>query len=231
MRHYSHLDLEALRDWKLEACADGPALSASASEHWVELMRHTNDTALSRKGDTHTWAIPPLPASASASEGSGGVWRRFRVRQTGPNSSSHYYLALSGFEVYGRLYFLNVSVCVCVCLLWLLCSSLSLAFISQFCWVVMCVVLCRRSAGQRPLPLPLPLSHTPNPPPLPHCPPAPPPSPPLCPLSRTSNRRLPQPPTAKCRAAESRGERGRRANLSQALRLPLSTLVIANNRL
>eukprot|EP00495_Collosphaeridae_sp_1-RS-2012_P000897 TRINITY_DN10944_c0_g1_i1.p1 TRINITY_DN10944_c0_g1~~TRINITY_DN10944_c0_g1_i1.p1 ORF type:complete len:66 (+),score=15.32 TRINITY_DN10944_c0_g1_i1:488-685(+) len=31
-------------------------------------------------------------------------FRCFRIRQTGPNSNDHQYLALSGFELYGHMF-------------------------------------------------------------------------------------------------------------------------------
>lgn len=87
LRHYSSWDTEALRYWVLEASNDGM--------NWVGLREHLDDRSLSKKGQTASWAINP-PANS-------GSFSQFRVRQTGPNSNNHYYLALSGFELFGTL--------------------------------------------------------------------------------------------------------------------------------
>ena len=86
LRHYSSWDTEALRNWVLEGSNDGVS--------WVTLREHKGDAALNKKGATHTWTLP-------TPKGEG--YQLFRVRQTGRNSNNHYYLALSGFELYGDL--------------------------------------------------------------------------------------------------------------------------------
>jgi hypothetical protein len=86
MRHYSSWDLEALRNWRFEGSNDG--------RNWVILRTHIEDKGLDFKGATHTWPI----------ENQRGAYSMFRVYQTGNNSNNHLYLALSGFEVYGKLY-------------------------------------------------------------------------------------------------------------------------------
>ena len=83
LRHYSTYDTEAARNWRLEGYrTDGKT--------WDVLREHRGDRALAGRGATHTWT---LRCSRSYS--------RFRVWQTGPNSNGHWFLALSGFEVYG----------------------------------------------------------------------------------------------------------------------------------
>lgn len=85
LRHYSSWDTEALRNWVLEASNDG--------ETWITLRNHTNDTALFGRGDTASWPLEALDTPIG--------FRKFRVRQTGPNANAHLFLALSGFEIYG----------------------------------------------------------------------------------------------------------------------------------
>lgn len=86
LRHYDSWDTEALRQWKLEGSIDG--------KKWKTLMSHKKDASLDHKGATHTWAIKGVTKS----------YNMFRVTQTGKNSNNHWYLCLSGFEIYGTLY-------------------------------------------------------------------------------------------------------------------------------
>lgn len=86
LRHYLSWDTEALRSWVLEGSND--------RDLWITLSTHINDPSLQNKGDTATWAIP-LPENNE-------FFRFFRIRQTNRNSNNHYYLALSGFEIYGN---------------------------------------------------------------------------------------------------------------------------------
>lgn len=85
LRHYSSWDTECLRDWKLQASNDG--------KKWTKLLSHKKDCSLNKRGDSHTWAIPRTKKP----------YRLFRILQTGKNSNGHWYLALSGFEIYGTL--------------------------------------------------------------------------------------------------------------------------------
>ncbi|KMS93883.1 hypothetical protein BVRB_026960, partial [Beta vulgaris subsp. vulgaris] len=85
LRHYSSWDTEALRFWNLEGSNDG--------HNWVTLRSHSNDRSLNTRGATHTWDIPNITESYS----------HFRIYMTGLNSNEHWYLALSGFEIYGIL--------------------------------------------------------------------------------------------------------------------------------
>ena len=90
LRHYSSWDTEALRNWELRGSNDGI--------RWTTLRRHEDDTSLQKKGQRETWEVTgTLPTPK------GEGYQLFRVRQTGRNSNNHYYLALSGFELYGDL--------------------------------------------------------------------------------------------------------------------------------
>lgn len=90
VRHYSTWDSEALRSWRFEGSTDG--------ERWTVLREHVNDETLNGKGATATWKISNAPTKPC---------RMFRIVQTGENSNKHHYLALSGFELYGRLFQLD----------------------------------------------------------------------------------------------------------------------------
>ena len=57
LRHYSTWDLEALRNWRLEASNDGKT--------WTVLRVHTDDQALHGKGCSHTWSIDGANGSYS----------------------------------------------------------------------------------------------------------------------------------------------------------------------
>jgi hypothetical protein len=87
LRHYNSWDTEALRTWTFEASVDG--------QNWVILRSHLDDTSLNAKGATHTWNL--------TSENTPTYYRYFRILQRGLNSNRHHYLALSGFEIYGRM--------------------------------------------------------------------------------------------------------------------------------
>ena len=86
LRHYISWDTEAIRNWILEASLDGTS--------WITLRAHREDASLNQKGKVVTFEL----------RSKGGRYRAFRVRQIGPNSNKHYYLSLSGFEVYGDVY-------------------------------------------------------------------------------------------------------------------------------
>jgi hypothetical protein len=85
LKHYSSWDTEALRSWKFEASNDGI--------NWTCLREHINDAVLDKKGATHTWELPKSTV----------FYSQFRIFMTNVNSNDHWYLALSGFEVYGIL--------------------------------------------------------------------------------------------------------------------------------
>ena len=88
LRHYNSWDTECLRHWVLEGGNE------SIQGPWEVIMSHVNDTALSKKGATHTWAVPP----------SSRRFRYFRLFQNGKNSNNNFYLPCSGLELYGTLY-------------------------------------------------------------------------------------------------------------------------------
>lgn len=94
LRHYDSWDTECLRSWCFEGSNDGVS--------WVNIVSHRNDTALDEKGATHTWRVKKTGADGDGSDLSKGMYRMFRVIQTGRNSNNNYYLPISGFEVYGR---------------------------------------------------------------------------------------------------------------------------------
>ena len=86
-RHYASWDTEALRYWRFEGSTNG--------SNWTVIKTHANDAALNGKGKAHSW---PIPAQFHST-----YFSYFRIIQTGENSNKHFYLALSGFEVYGTL--------------------------------------------------------------------------------------------------------------------------------
>jgi hypothetical protein len=85
LRHYSSYDTEALRNWNLEGSTDGT--------NWVCLRAHRDDLSLQKKGQAITFEIQNCTESYS----------KFRIFMTGKNSNDHWYLSLSGFELYGRM--------------------------------------------------------------------------------------------------------------------------------
>eukprot|EP00494_Astrolonche_serrata_P030528 UN30796 len=85
LRHYRSWDTEALRSWVFEGSTDGT--------HWDSLREHKNDQTLNKAGQVGTWEIPDITKSYS----------KFRILMTDLNSNRQSYLALSGFEVYGRM--------------------------------------------------------------------------------------------------------------------------------
>eukprot|EP01083_Nonionella_stella_P037399 101947_1 len=85
LRHYESWDTEALRFWRFEGSNDG--------ERWYSLRKHKMDCHLNKKGATHTWALP----------GVSEYYSRFRIKMTGPNSNKHWYLSISGIELYGSM--------------------------------------------------------------------------------------------------------------------------------
>jgi len=85
LRHYSTWDTEALRTWQFSASVDGLK--------WDIIKKHRNDTSLNMKGAAYTWRIDNCQE----------YYCKFKILQTDFNSNRHYYLALSGFEIYGTL--------------------------------------------------------------------------------------------------------------------------------
>eukprot|EP00494_Astrolonche_serrata_P023261 UN23519 len=84
LRHYSSWDTEALRSWKIEGTNDNSC--------WTLISKHTQDMTLKTKGGTGTWTV-----------NTDEFYSTFRLTMTGMNSNNHWYLALSGFEMYGDL--------------------------------------------------------------------------------------------------------------------------------
>jgi len=86
LRHYDSWDNEALYDWKFQGSNDG--------KKWHKLMSHKKDGALNKKGATHTWVLQKAKKA----------YRMFRILQTDKNNNGHFFLALSGFELYGKAF-------------------------------------------------------------------------------------------------------------------------------
>jgi hypothetical protein len=93
LRHYLSWDTEALRSWVFQATNDNEPKESS----WITLMAHSDDRALNLKGQAYTWTLPSNSVTAAA-------YCKFRVKMTGLNSNKHWYLSLSGIELYGQLY-------------------------------------------------------------------------------------------------------------------------------
>ncbi|GAB5362054.1 hypothetical protein AAMO2058_000765200 [Amorphochlora amoebiformis] len=88
LRHYSSWNTECLRNWTFEGSKDGVT--------WHILRNHFDDAGIPlRKGGTCTWKI--------SGANSQRFYSHFKLRITGKNSNSNYYLPVSGFEVYGTL--------------------------------------------------------------------------------------------------------------------------------
>lgn len=91
IRHYLSWNVEALRSWVFEGSTN--------KRDWVVLKKHINDTTISVIGQPYTIKLTEINPSQA--------FRYFCIRMTGPNSNNHNYLALSGFEIYGKLLRLN----------------------------------------------------------------------------------------------------------------------------
>eukprot|EP01084_Bolivina_argentea_P250541 419814_1 len=87
LRHYVSWDTECLRNWYLEGSND--------LKKFKIIKEHKKDKSLFGKGSTHTWSIDTKSKR----------YRAFRIRQFGHNSNKHWYLACSGVEFYGEIYF------------------------------------------------------------------------------------------------------------------------------
>ena len=85
LRHYASWDTEALRNWRLEGSLDG--------ENWTVIREHHNDESLRFKGQSYTWLLRNINS----------YYSMFRLFQFDKNSNNHYYLACSGFEIYGQV--------------------------------------------------------------------------------------------------------------------------------
>lgn len=80
---------EMLRSWELQGSNDGGL-------NWTVIVRHENDTSLTRPHDSATFYVKQLPHNIA--------FRRIRVLMTGPNARGSQFLNLAGLELYGRLY-------------------------------------------------------------------------------------------------------------------------------
>jgi hypothetical protein len=90
VRHYISWNVEALRNWVFEGSNDKIS--------WTMLKSHTNDQAIQEKGQGYTSKVDYVGDKP---------FRIFRIKVTGLNSNKHHNLALSGFEVYGKLFKLD----------------------------------------------------------------------------------------------------------------------------
>ncbi len=88
LRHYSSWDTEALRNWNLEGSNNGI--------DWHLIKRHINDESLTEKGQSYTWKLTERDCNE--------FYQILRIQLTGANSNDAYYLACSGFEIYGHIY-------------------------------------------------------------------------------------------------------------------------------
>ena len=87
LRHARGYSRSALRSWVFQGSKD--------NTEWFALSTHTNDESLTDAGTTHTWHLEPHAEEP---------FRFFRILMTGPGAdSSHNYLSLSGFELYGTV--------------------------------------------------------------------------------------------------------------------------------
>merc|ERR1719216_27357 len=87
LRHYDSWDTECLRNWYLEGSND--------LKKFKIIKEHKKDKSLFGKGAAHTWQV----------DTKGKRYRAYRIRQFGHNSNKHWYLACSGVEMYGEIYF------------------------------------------------------------------------------------------------------------------------------
>eukprot|EP01121_Diplochlamys_sp_Union-15-3_P017956 TRINITY_DN6433_c0_g1_i1.p1 TRINITY_DN6433_c0_g1~~TRINITY_DN6433_c0_g1_i1.p1 ORF type:complete len:448 (+),score=56.23 TRINITY_DN6433_c0_g1_i1:75-1418(+) len=85
LRHGGNFPGDLLRNWDFQGSNDGKT--------WNLLKRHSNDTSLKESFQVVTWTVDNVT-----------TYNWFRIIQTGHNSSSHNYLALSGFELFGELW-------------------------------------------------------------------------------------------------------------------------------
>jgi len=86
LRHGGNYIADSLRNWDFQGSEDG--------QHWIVLKRHRNDESLKGKYDQKCWKL----------EKSNVPFSKFRILQTGRNSSNRHFLVISGFELYGELW-------------------------------------------------------------------------------------------------------------------------------
>jgi hypothetical protein len=88
LSHYSSYDSCALRNWDFEGYS--PSLDT-----WVCLRSHKGDTALAKQSASNTWPLDPAE---------GAPYTKFRIQATGMQSDGTWFIACSGFEIFGLLH-------------------------------------------------------------------------------------------------------------------------------
>jgi hypothetical protein len=88
LRHGGNSKMDTLRNWLIQACDND-------GDKWVEISRHSNDASLQGAYGMHTWKITTNLQRP---------FRQFRILQTGHNSGSSNFLALSYIELYGHFF-------------------------------------------------------------------------------------------------------------------------------
>ncbi len=79
------LNANANNNWRLQGSLDG--------EQCTVIRKHQNDESLRFKGQSYSWLLRNINS----------YYTQFRIFQFDKNSSNHYYLACSGFEIYGQV--------------------------------------------------------------------------------------------------------------------------------
>merc|ERR1712013_516755 len=83
LSHYTGGNSDCLRSWVFEGSRDGAK--------WTVIRKHSNDTSLKAKGQSHSWDTP------NADE----YFNRFKVRMTGKNTYPNWYMMCHALEIYG----------------------------------------------------------------------------------------------------------------------------------
>eukprot|EP01083_Nonionella_stella_P078164 213749_1 len=106
IRHGNPLEFFCLRNWNLEAMIE-PAAGDDPDEReetWLILREHRNDESIVKAFQSHSW---PLEEKCD-DKGNPLRFQKFRIRQTGANSSDTNHLNVGGLELYGKLYTMDV---------------------------------------------------------------------------------------------------------------------------
>ena len=121
LRHYDSYAEEGIYNWSLQGgfhpdnpdSPDSPDKSSSLQEEdkpndlvWVTISNHINEHAFNTRGQMKTWKINIInvPNQIHSQPQNLRKYTSFRVVQTGENVSKHWFLALSGFEIYGKVF-------------------------------------------------------------------------------------------------------------------------------
>ena len=81
-----------LRNWRISGSA---GYRLGKKSEWITLKLHENDESLAMEpGSTHTWELNDVD----------GKFNKFRLKIVGENANNHFYLATSGFEIYGKVF-------------------------------------------------------------------------------------------------------------------------------